>query len=1510
MIYRSVDIFGIVYRILFGVFLSIVVQIFLIQLFASDVQTPPEDNFEIIYQNISYFNNFEIKYNSTKQKFKVFNSKNNYNKTFEIKTIQDINKITQELLKFIKEKEELLQISDILSNYLYQQSDCCMLNFVLPTSGTKFDSFNNETREILSRIKKDHQSTGILQMRFNGNILELRLETDNNGVISRFSVVGLDETSEDYTVIEKNNSIIIKDKNGEIVFILGTGDDFKKDSGGIISLSTISDSGKLKKRLYNLTRKNKNWKMTVRSSNLGVIDLSSDSNPNLNFLVLEQVFGFIPIKLVGGFIDSTLATIYVNLKNPKKLVRQKIIDGARNACIFNEKNPENGLISKSVVEEIAKKISEEHSVKFQPLKKSFNINKVASLSIVEAIAQHQLAKLNEMSVDSGVVIEASKRVVKDLKTCFNNSVKQKHLDQCIKHFSASAHYRIGLEVLRIQLPQNLGEMTQDIRLTESKAQAAYNECMTERFFVIQPGTKKTGKREGREETEEDKQTREIVQSCVFSGFLAGTDNVINEQLFENIVSLQVAGNDTDNTEIEKQIKSLKEYFYSCLGQNSIVSRTGGYYEYNHKTLAVMEPDMFRDTLMVCVDELTKNAGRDLTSITIKKDPRIMSLFEDVNGEIDRDKLDSFTNNVLKEGYDPCIKAQKELKPEACRFFIEQTGMRFGAMVSLKNELDDANVSGRDASKVFVNLKNCTKKLDDSILSSVVAEEVTVNEENLYLENSLNCIKNSISDSSEYISQSTLSDMVSSDQRLRDMNISVTPRMKEILGKSVKNCFSREITPVKSIDKLTDDEFLEKLKEKCTLVGEKVITPIIVVAGTNSTINQFIKEGSVSDAKAKEVLQLYAKDLDKRRNLGAQNPYDLEEVLTLVIGPVIESRDERKLDRFIDEYVIGLGEYIAPHIVDHEIRLLVSDMGNMDEKKIQQIIDKTGTVTKACLRMFVDDEKNHYDVGQDIWKNLTDIRKARSDYSTETWQSACEDFTTIFAGRDIVRLYMESYENIDGILPKEETVRNRIIEDILKNSYDPCVQTLKEKYPDVPVDPDKCRGKIIAEATAVLMQEKISRELLDSFPVINIDQRSKFMLTEEQLKDNAETNKKLMQKIFSGDHSIKKLKERILTLYAPYEKASTDAEKAEILKKADHEFDNIVSNFTKKSVLIVGEKLLDEESREYFYHECSLTGDERTKALAKIKKEKGQREYYKRVFNCKHRDKILTRLLDGDNVDDPGLKLCLKNTDDYDYCAKKISLKATSQIAPYAIASFIKKLDFSSEHKNDMTARLTGEFKTCINDIENNLEHLNQDVVDKRLNECKIKIANFGLEKLLPILSSLEENVPLADKLPSRFLEPVNRIISKNLANNIKVCTKTISREEDFEVYLTLFNGCISHGMTSSSIDAMETIGTKMKIIKKITEKIKKQIIKTEESFIKEVFKKNQLTPPDVPYGKNRSPEVFLKAVSYSPDVNMDHEWVKDNVLRDLNETVVTPVLDYVDDFDEILRNHPYAWVGM
>jgi len=492
---------------------------------------------------------------------------------------------------------------------------------------------------IQSSLKKDaFTTTPIIAMDIKGIKAIMHIITNKNDNIVRFSISGEKQFYDLFNVINNNSTdVTITDKNGNIQKIIMPEMDLKEtEPGNHISISAITPSGKLDKKIFSLKQNKDSWKV-VKEKTKNKINLTSDRSPGTQSLSLQRVITS-PFKIIGAILgvifDIPIISIPVNsiieiFSDINKIIKKKIISACKENCI-NNYIPEKEI--NKIAEEIALKYTSNKFTDDVPHEAHFNkfleISKNATLKIAEKIVSYQIAEklsndkknIDEL-INSSLVKNTTEIIIADLIVCLDNSSDSIQVTTCTNKFIDSVPYRIGKEVLKNKFKDNFQDkLTNPIDFADSETNLIdnYDSCMFDKYFTYQSNIKAASVKEQQPPIKKNDCTNlkneglEITQSCVLGAFISSTRDIANKTINSTLLPFF-----KDKSELYlSSNRKLSQTLSNCFWDKKLITRNGEAEQINYQYLSSLETSVFEKDMQHCVTLVAKAIAVEVTKETI------------------------------------------------------------------------------------------------------------------------------------------------------------------------------------------------------------------------------------------------------------------------------------------------------------------------------------------------------------------------------------------------------------------------------------------------------------------------------------------------------------------------------------------------------------------------------------------------------------------------------------------------------------------------------------------------------------------------------------------------------------------------------------------------------------------------------------------------------------------------------------------------------------------------------
>lgn len=731
------------------------------------------------------------------------------------------------------------------TQYQLFSKDCSTTLFTIPTG--PFEKLAGETREIISRIQGNREDYGIKKlMHFSpacGHApfyLGAVLSTDDN--LQRFALVSEDSKPLSLTIVKENSIILIKSNELTLVRI-SEQDSFDQANGGRFSASVLNNCQDNSYKEFSLeirpiTKDGKrSWTLSSMHQLRGRIRLVRDQQPGA--VDVGETIAGAPVELVKGVIDGVFGTLFWNLFVPKEkkinLVEKKIFDEAKK----NESMTD--VFTDKELKKMAHDIATSATIPaFSPIWGTANIKKRAALTFSMALVRKTALKrlppgsLKDMA--QGVAIH----VTRDLEHCLREASGTKDIDVCVAKFARSAPYRVGRELLDINMSQAIqgqGLNSGQKNAIMARSLTRFDQCSKANYFgpyddhiksLVNGKNKKidrrktfsTAVRKGLINDGMPFDANAVITACLYQGSIEGANEAVK------------AGSSGRLNSVEDLVIANQE-MKQCLSKKGYLNFAENFIEYNQQLLMTLSADNFTKELKNCLSLSKINIGELVIKEEVKNN-KVLRL-----ATIDQpEKVESVAKAAIEQGYRPCLKIQGDnADPAVCAASVENVASREAFLLILKNSL--AEEMGGMESPAFnfalreiglgtieprlysFDLNKCFNDRRQKLLSLVKDGQPLLSDDF----SNANCATRAILELAPELVRHKYINTLRSKPDLKNVNSLQDENFIREMGLKMRACLSKELTGIDSMVALGG--LLDSAQKSCTIELYHQILPIVV-----------------------------------------------------------------------------------------------------------------------------------------------------------------------------------------------------------------------------------------------------------------------------------------------------------------------------------------------------------------------------------------------------------------------------------------------------------------------------------------------------------------------------------------------------------------------------------------------------------------------------------------------------------------------------------------------------------
>jgi len=480
-------------------------------------------------------------------------------------------------------------------------------------------------------------------------------------------------------------------------------------------LNIITNPARLAKKIFTIPT-NLFGKVFQGNNQTSLSQKVSDQDPTQLIHVTGQILDtlgntfdlitLIPKMIIGNSLDITLSPLWGTLpeKDREKIIADAIIEKALQmeevkkqlAPQFDKckaKNANNLAVCDDTIGEIrqiALSIAKEHTPTVMPMKnlnKNSVLVKISKVKFLSRIIEFNLKKLNFPSANTSsqeerVTIQATKQILKDYEICIN-----KNKGDCDNHLSSSIFFRIGRETLSIMTDQNLKCLLPSPTFLELKKWAllSYDKCGVEYYFKNIDNKDLTA------------DPTQMAKLCIMKSIQIASQKAIEATLEKKL-------NDHLNTLLTKN--EIHHINQNHLSEYNRCLQEGGL---NNTGLDIkISEEQFKTTLVNCSDKLTFAVSQSVFFHSIKNN-------KDVKAHVSSNDQDQFVQNVMKEGFLPCMNNFQNVFPENCQGYATSIATQMILGQNLKKSINHLNLPPVREKALIEGYHQCIDKHHKAIL---------------------------------------------------------------------------------------------------------------------------------------------------------------------------------------------------------------------------------------------------------------------------------------------------------------------------------------------------------------------------------------------------------------------------------------------------------------------------------------------------------------------------------------------------------------------------------------------------------------------------------------------------------------------------------------------------------------------------------------------------------------------------------------------------------------------------
>jgi len=758
----------------------------------------------------------------------------------------------------------------------------------------------------------------------------------------------------------------------------------------------------------------------------------------------------------GGLMNIAFQ-LFFSKKGKREKVRQAILEEATKT--FNSPTYEGLLTSRDIA-----RVAESVTAATDQRTSGFNgsKNEVEAIATAESFSQFNNVVLSKFLADflkdesAESIQEMTNQIMVDFRQCLDLATRAQSASkasQCMDVFTNEAPVALGEKVLIKKLGgAGLGELS-------SFATQKFRACVQESY-------------DGKDENTLKAEGLDRVKGCIYSSiilsFNVGASTVVDQKV--GAMSQEMGLPFSYSSE---QVEASMGPVRSCLQKEGLAHFGPRGAQFDTQKLRNLPTDLFEQSLMFCTNTLVRDVTKEVGTVALAASlSQLQNLDSEAKARIARASL--------APGLETCMDRQQQKILNSREIYKTRRSLLVGQGPD-ENPIVDVTVptfDSEECSRVLTSLAtgHAAKESIDALLGAKEAAEFQQKDnfspltcfEKLHKETldqvddwiventdkspaqleklkkardeeiegkSAQCLAVAISWASYYAAQNVI------EQKLGEnpdyAGLSLNSSLKARIGERVKQCFERELSKIKKVDEILNEQ--EKLKDICAadmlkdpMIQKDLFSPYIMQALSSVDVNEQLKERlvvSLGDSLGERL----------------QGTHTIDEAMGVIDG-------------FKDEAI--------PLVVEETIKDQVYEVLSLD---ISRKDGQADSLTREVVsQIFGADGKGS--LGNELKLALTSGEEGQLSVVVEK----IENEAAMIIGPQVIRETAEEllrsgdFESAEEV---EELVKigSQILNDCL-NKAKPTTQTLGESLLDF------CIAKTNLEATRFVLDKKLSDEL--------------------------------------------------------------------------------------------------------------------------------------------------------------------------------------------------------------------------------------------------------------------------------------------------------------------------------------------------------------------------------------------------------------------------------------------------